>query len=61
MERLQDTDAFILMQAMAAYREAPLGKKAQVLAPFTKRLLAKGHATKDIIWMYQKLLKEMDL
>jgi hypothetical protein len=55
-ERTEDTDLFIIREAMRAYKEAPPSRRAEVLKPFTKRLLAKGHSIKDIVWFYQAAL-----
>lgn len=55
-ERTEDTDLWLIREAVRAYKQAPPSQRAEVLKPFTKKLLAKGHSTKDIIWLYQAAL-----
>ena len=41
-QRIQDTDAYIMMEAARAYAANPKGP--QVLKPYLDRLLANGHS-----------------
>lgn len=46
MQRIQDTDAYLLRQARDTFRSTPgsLGQKLQACRPIAEKLLANGHS-----------------